>query len=84
MIKFILFFLISFLFLIFFWYYLSCFCAVYENTQIHLIKDTFISFGLSLLYPLGLYLLPGFFRIPSLKSKNKKCLYIISRLIQLI
>ena len=48
--KFILFFIISFLFLIFFWYYISCFCAVYKNTRLHLIKDTLISLGLSLIY----------------------------------
>ena len=39
-IKFILFFIIGFIYLLFFWYYISSFCAVYENTQIHLIKDT--------------------------------------------
>ena len=50
--KFIIFFIISFLFLIFFWYYLGCFGAVYKNTQFHLIKDTLFSFGLSLAYPL--------------------------------
>ena len=70
-IKFILFYIISFIFLIFFWYYLSCFCAVYKNTQVHLIKNTIISFGLSLIYPLGLYLIPGIFRILSIKKQNK-------------
>ena len=85
-IKFISFFILSFIFLIFFWYYLSCFCAVYKNTQIHLIKDTLISFGLSLLYPLFFCLLPGIFRIPSLKAQkqNRECIYKISRLLQLI
>ena len=68
------------------WYYITMFCAVYCNTQIHLLKDTFSSFGLSLLYPFGLSLLPGFFRIPSLKAvnKNKMCLYKISQLISMI
>ena len=84
--KFILFFILGFFVLSFFWYYISMFCVIYKNTQIHLIKDTLISFGLSLLYPLGIYLLPGFFRIPSLKAinKDKKCLYQISKIIQLI
>ena len=49
-IKFILYFIISFLFLLFFWYYLSIFGAVYRNTQYFLIKDTLISFVLSLIY----------------------------------
>ena len=83
-VKFILFFIICFIFLILFWCYLGCFGAVYKNTQIHLIKDTLFSFGLSLAYPLLLNLLPGFLRIPSLKSKNKKCMYNISKIIQLI
>ena len=83
-IKFILFFTFSFIFLIFFWYYLSVFCAVYKKTQIILIKDTMISFCLSLLYPFILNLLPGIFRLISLRNskKNKLCLYKISTLIQ--
>ena len=85
-IKFTFFFILSFIFLVLFWYYLSCFCAVYKNTQIHLLKDTLLSFCLSLLYPFGLNLIPGFFRIPSLKdvNKNKICLYRISKIIQII
>ena len=83
-IKFIWFFNISLLFLILFWYYLSCFCAIYKNSQIHLLKDILISFGLSLTYPLGIYLIPGIFRISSLKNNKKSCLYKISKIIQLI
>ena len=83
-IKFILFYLISFIFLSIFWFYLSCFCAVYNNTQLSLIKDTIISFGLSLLYPFGFYLIPGILRITSLRKKDKECLYKLSLLIQSI
>ena len=85
-IKFILFFLISFMFLILFWFYVSCFCAVYKNTQIYLIDDTLISFGLSLIYPLWYYLIPGIFRITALRNKKKikECMYKISLLIQSI
>ena len=83
-IKFIICFILLFSFLFVFWYYLSCFCAIYRNTQIHLIKDALISFGVSLLYPLGFNLLPGIFRIPALKNKNKKCVYVLSKIIQLI
>ena len=46
-IKFIIFFLFDFIFLLSFWYYLSSFCSVYKNTQTHLITDTLVSFGLS-------------------------------------
>ena len=70
----------------FFWYFISCFCAVYKNTQTILIKDTLISFALSMSYPFGLNLLPGMFRIPALRAtnKDKKCLYKVSGLIALI
>ena len=84
--KFIAFFIISFLFLLFFWYYLVSFCAVYINTQLHLLKDSLISFGLSMIYPFGIYLLPGIFRIPALRNKkaNKEIMYNFSKIIQLI
>ena len=86
MIKFFIFFCFGNLLLLFFWYYISCFCAVYINTQIILIKDTLISFILSMIYPFGLSALPGLLRIPSLKSenKNKKFLYNISKVLCLI
>ena len=70
-IKFSLFYIIKFTFLLFFWYYLSSFCAVYKNTQIHVVKDTLICFSLSLFYPFFIYLLPGIFRILSLKKRKK-------------
>ena len=84
--KFNLFFILSFLVLLFFWYYISCFCSVYKNSQIHLIKDTLISFGLSLFYQFFIYLIPGIFRIPSLRAseKNKECIYNFSKIIQMI
>ena len=75
--KIIIFFILSIILMAFFWYFISCFCAVYKNTQIILISDTLLSFGLSMLYPFGLYLLPGIIRIPVLRSrsKDKECLY---------
>ena len=84
-IKFILFFIFDQLFNLVFWYYISCFCAVYQNTQIYLIKDTIINFATSLLYPFGINIIPGIFRIPSLraKKKNKRCFYIFSKILQI-
>ena len=83
--KFMIFFRLSFVLLLFCWYYLSCFCVVYKNTQILLIKDSIIGFNLCLLYPLVLYLIPGIFRIPSLKNpkNNKKALYNFSKFLQI-
>ena len=83
-IKFALYFIISSIFLLFFWYYISMFCAIYVNTQIHLIKDILISYSLSLFYPFAIYLLPGIFRIPSLSNPERKYLYKISRIVQMI
>ncbi len=85
-IKISIYYMFTFLLLLMFWYYISCFCMVYRNTQILLTKNTIISFCTGLLYPFGLSLLPGLFRIPALKSKkkNKKCLYKISNLLQII
>ena len=85
-IKFLLFFLLRIIILLFCWYYISCFCAVYINTQVALICDTFISYGLSMIYPFGFNLLPGIFRFAALKAKrkDKKCLYKLSNIISLI
>ena len=85
-IKFIFFFILSSNLMIFFWYFLSCFCAVYNNTQIILIKDTLVSFCASMLYPFGLNLIPGIFRISAIRAKNKdkESMYKASLLISLI
>ena len=76
-IKFILYFIISSLFLLFFWYYISMFCVIYKNTQKHLLKDILIGLGFSLLFPFGIYLIPGIFRILALSNANirKEYLY---------
>ena len=85
-IKFCFYFIISTILLTFFWYYLSMFCAIYRNTQYHLIKDTLISFGLSLIYPFGIHLLPAMLRIPALSNRRKKrdFLYKISLFFQML
>ena len=81
-IKFSFYFIISFLFLVSFWYYISIFGVIYKNTQIHLLKDTLMSIGLSLLVPFFIYLIPGVFRIPSLNKRNRKCLFNFSKILQ--
>ena len=70
--KFGFFFPISFIIVLIFGFYITCFCGVYKNTQIHLITDTGISFCLSLITPFIICLLPGILRIVSLKVNNKK------------
>ena len=82
-VKFILFFIFSFLLLAFFWYFISCFGAVYKNTQIILLKDTLISFSISLLYPFIFYLLITLIRYPTL-NKKEKCLNICYKISKFI
>ena len=71
------FFSFGLLLLLFFSYYISAFAAVYKNTQLHLIKDTLFSFGISMTYPFIINLFPGFFRIYALKDgkKDKECFF---------
>ena len=80
-IKFIFFFIINFILSIIFWYYVTCFCGIYRNTQKHLFKDSLFSFITALIVPFILYLIPGVFRICALKRKNK-VLYGFSKILQ--
>ncbi len=84
-IKLIIFFVLSSVLMLIFWYFISCFCSVYENTQIILIEDTAISFLLSMMYPFGIKLLPGIFRIQALRApkKDQKYKYKISLLLSM-
>ena len=80
--KLICFFVFTFLFLGFYYYLISCFCAVYRNTQKIFIKDFLLSFFAGLIYPIILYLIPSVLRIISLRvSTNFSCLYKISDII---
>ena len=81
--KSILFFIITYILLFFFWIYLGCFCAVYKNTQTHLLKEVSSSFASSLITPFFVNLLPGLFRIPAL-NKNRSCLYKFSTFLQIL
>ena len=81
-IKFALFFVITFFMLIIFLYYVTIFCGVYTNSQIHLFDDSIISFGTSILYEFGFYLIPGIFRMTALRKKDKRCLYGFSQFLE--
>ena len=78
-----LFFIITYILLLVFWVYIGCFCAVYKSTQIHLLIDVSSSFGLSFISPFFIYLLPGIFRMQSLKKNvNRPLLFKFSKLLQ--
>ena len=79
--KFICFFTFNIIFLIIIWYYVSCFCAVYKNTQVYLIKNTAISYSISLIYPFIISFIPCFLRNFAFKGSGI-CLYRISQMIQ--
>ena len=85
-IKFSIFFILIFILLVAFWYYLTCFNAIYKNTQVYLIENTFISFGFSLSYPFIINIFPSMMRMISLHSDNKDqdFLYKLSKIIQII
>ena len=81
-IKFVFYFILSYILLIAFCYYISMFDAVYRNTQFLLLQDTFIGFALSMITPFAIYLIPGLFRIPALTApkKNRRWLYNFSKI----
>ena len=75
--KIIIFYCFDLLLFLFFWYLISAFCAVYENTQKIFITDSISSFIMGLIYPFALYLAPAGLRIISLKAKEKKNLKLL-------
>ena len=83
-IKFISFFIICFIILVFFWYYIICFCGIYVNTQMHLISDSVISLITAQFIPFGMFLIPGIFRIPSLRVEKptREFLYKLSSFLE--
>ena len=82
-IKLYIYFGFTFLLFILYWYIISIFCGVYRNTQVHFIKDSIISFSISLIYPFVLYFISASLRICSLRNPKKrfKCIYAFSYLI---
>ena len=86
LIKYILFYIFSFIYLILFWYYLSSFCAIYQNSQIYLIKNAFMSFAIYILFPNFFILLTCAFRMFSLRKKRpvNKCFFEINKIMQLL
>ena len=80
-IRILIYYVLTFIFLIVFGYYILCFCAVFENTQIELVKSTINSWLISLLYPFIICFLTSFFRTLALKKRNK-CLYAIKQIME--
>ena len=85
-IKYILFYIIGFIFLTIFWFFISSFGAVFQNTQVVLAKNTAISFAISFIFPFIINVIPSIFRNCSLSDKenNSEYIYNLSKFIQII
>ena len=70
-IKLILYFINTFVLFLFYWYFISAFCAVYNNMQIIYIKDFISSFSIGLVYPFIIQLVFSLIRIYALRKKTK-------------
>ena len=82
-IKYIIFFILGIIILLFFWMLLSSFGAVYQNTQVIILENTLISFGMSFIYPFFINIFPCILRMISLNSKSE-CLYNFSKILQIL
>ena len=82
-IKLIIFFISTTLIFLFYWYCVSAFCAVYQETQGYLILNSFLSFLAELIDPFIIYALITLLRVLALKYSAKTgmhWLYKISRI----
>ena len=85
-IKYIIFYSINFILLLFIWYYLSCFGVAFKNSQYILFYNTLISMIITFIFPLLYFLIPGILRISSLQSNNhiNAIKYKISQILQFL
>ena len=84
-IIYIAFYIFGFFFLITFWIYSASFCAVYQNSQIFVIKNALIDLGILLLYPFIYNLFPALFRMIALgKNKTNEFIFKFSQFLQLL
>ena len=86
-IKCYIYFFISFIILSFIWIYVFSFFIIFENTQMYVIQNTIISFGISIFAPFILYIIPAIIRNISVKgdgAHGNYCLYAIAKILQII
>ena len=75
--KIFIFYIFTLLLFFFYWYVITAFCSVYENTQKIFITNSLLSFSMGFIYPYILYFIPTGLRFWSLSSKKNNCLKII-------
>ena len=83
-IKYTMFFILGLIFLVFFWFLLSSFGAVYQNTQIFIFKNALISFAMVLCYPFFINIFPSIFRAISLGINANECMFNLSKFLQIL
>ena len=79
-ITYIIYYIVGMILLIFFWYFITSFGAIFHYTQNHCFLNAFISFCFSMIYPFIYCLIPALFRYLALK-KNYEKLYCFSQCI---
>ena len=82
--KLIAFFIFTFIVFLFHWYFISAFCAVYQNTQVIFLRDCGITILTSLIDPFIIYAVTCILRAISLAKCCKKklcCVYKLSDII---
>ena len=87
MIRCYLYFFSNIIFLCFIWIYISSFFMIFQNTQIYVIQNTLISFGISMVAPFILYFIPTFVKKIAMKgegSQGRYCLYILATIFQVL
>ena len=61
---------------IFYWYLITCFCAVYQSIQVAFVKDSLSSFALGISFPFAIYLIPSLLRIIALRAIKSYFIYV--------
>ena len=74
------FFIFIFIVMIFYWYLITSFCAVYQNTQTIYLINFVLSFIIYLIYPFIIYIITSSIRVCGLKKKSA-FLYKLSNII---
>ena len=86
-IKVKLFFALGIVTLILVWAYIACFFSVFKKTTFFVLRNTLISFGISMIIPILLGVIPALLRTIALgdrKGKNRFYFYIISKIFQVL
>ena len=79
-IKLIILYAISGALILFFWYYVSAFCAIFKNSQGHYFTNVLVSFIICNIWPCAISLIPAFLRTKALEKKNET-MYKISQIV---